>query len=225
MNRQWKAVRNIGGIALWGVFIIFCAIHRNEMTPEAIAASVSGNPWLAAAVLLAMFALKSVSVFFYAGILYAASGILFPLPIAVLVNLCGTAIMTTLPYCIGKRLGTNAVQTIVNKFPKVAILREMRGENDFWFSFLSRANGVLPSDVVSFYMGAIRLRLPQYLAGCLLGMLPTNLTFPLMGMNIRQPGSADFLTALSVQVIYSVISVTVFLLIRKRKRKADGGSE
>ena len=67
------------------------------MTPEAIAASVSGNPWLAAAVLLAMFALKSVSVFFYAGILYAASGILFPLPIAVLVNLCGTAIMTTLP--------------------------------------------------------------------------------------------------------------------------------
>ena len=195
------------------------------MTPEAIAASVSGNPWLAAAVLLAMFALKSVSVFFYAGILYAASGILFPLPIAVLVNLCGTAIMTTLPYCIGRRLGANAVQTVVNKFPKVAILREMRGENDFWFSFLSRANGVLPSDVVSFYMGAIRLRLPQYLAGCMLGMLPTNLTFPLMGMNIRQPGSAEFLTALSVQVIYSVISVAVFLLIRKRKRKTDGGSE
>ena len=187
------------------------------MTPEAIAASVSGNPWLAAAVLLAMFALKSVSVFFYAGILYAASGILFPLPIAVLVNLCGTAIMTTLPYCIGRRLGANAVQTV--------ILREMRGENDFCFSFLSRANGVLPSDVVSFYMGAIRLRLPQYLAGCLLGMLPTNLTFPLMGMNIRQPGSAEFLTALSVQVIYSVISVAVFLLIRKRKRKTDGGSE
>ena len=224
MNRSWKAVRNIGGIVLWSVLIIFCAIHRNEMTPEAIAASVSGNPWLAA-VLLAMFALKSVSVFFYAGILYAASGILFPLPIAVLVNLCGTAIMTTLPYCIGRRLGANAVQTVVNKFPKVAILREMRGENDFWFSFLSRANGVLPSDVVSFYMGAIRLRLPQYLAGCLLGMLPTNLTFPLMGMNIRQPGSAEFLTALSVQVIYSVISVAVFLLIRKRKRKTDGGSE
>lgn len=153
MNRSWKAVRNIGGIVLWSVLIIFCAIHRNEMTPEAIAASVSGNPWLAAAVLLAMFALKSVSVFFYAGILYAASGILFPLPIAVLVNLCGTAIMTTLPYCIGRRLGANAVQTVVNKFPKVAILREMRGENDFWFSFLSRANGVLPSDVVSFYMG------------------------------------------------------------------------
>ena len=65
MNRQWKAVRNIGGIALWGVFIIFCAIHRNEMTPEAIAASVSRNPWLAVVVLLAMFALKSVSVFFY----------------------------------------------------------------------------------------------------------------------------------------------------------------
>ena len=224
MNRSWKAVRNIGGIVLWSVLIIFCAIHRNEMTPEAIAASVSGNPWLAA-VLLAMFALKSVSVFFYAGILYAASGILFPLPIAVLVNLCGTAIMTTLQYCIGRRLGANAVQTVVNKFPKVAILREMRGENDFWFSFLSRANGVLPSDVVSFYMGAIRLRLPQYLAGCLLGMLPTNLTFPLMGMNIRQPGSAEFLTALSVQVIYSVISVAVFLLIRKRKRKTDGGSE
>lgn len=46
-----------------------------------------------------------------------------------------------------------------------------------------------------------------------------------MGMNIRQPGSAEFLTALSVQVIYSVISVAVFLLIRKRKRKTDGGSE
>ena len=140
-------------------------------------------------------------------------------------RLPATIRLTTLPYCIGRRLGANAVQTVVNKFPKVAILREMRGENDFWFSFLSRANGVLPSDVVSFYMGAIRLRLPQYLAWCLLGMLPTNLTFPLMGMNIRQPGSAEFLTALSVQVIYSVISVAVFLLIRMRKRKTDGGSE
>ena len=225
MNRLWKPVRIIGGVGLWLVFIVFCAIHRNDLTPEAIAASIAGNLWLAALILLVMFAMKSISVFFYSGILYAASGLLFPLPIAVMVNLCGTAIMTTLPYCIGKRLGTNAVQTIVNKFPKVAILREMRGENDFWFSFLSRANGVLPSDVVSFYMGAIHLRPPQYLAGCMLGMLPTNLTFPLMGMNIRQPGSADFLTALSVQVIYSVISVTVFLLIRKRKRKADGGSE
>ena len=223
MNRLWKPVRIIGGVGLWLVFIVFCAIHRNDLTPEAIAASIAGNLWLAALILLVMFAMKSISVFFYSGILYAASGLLFPLPIAVMVNLCGTAVMTTLPYWLGRRMGTRAAETFVRKFPKIAVLRTLRGNKDFLFSFLSRAIGVLPSNVVSFYMGSVHVRFPQYLAGCMLGMLPVNITFPLMGMNIRQPGSVEFLIALSVQVACSVISVAAYLLIRKHS--CDEGSE
>lgn len=63
--------------------------------------------------LWALFAVKSLSIFLYSGLLYAASGILFPLPVAIAVNIAGTAVMVSIPYWLGKRLGSQAVQYIL----------------------------------------------------------------------------------------------------------------
>ena len=145
--------------------------------------------------MLALFALKSLSIVIYSGLLYAANGILFPLPVAILLNLIGTVIMVSLPYQIGRRTGTSAVDEIRAKYPKAEAIHDLRAKNDFLFSFLVRMVR-LPSDVVSLYMGAVQVEYKEYLLGSLLGLLPHTITFPIMGMNIGEIHSPKFLIVL-----------------------------
>ena len=77
------------------------------------------NLVLAAFVLLLLFALKTLSVFFFSGILYTASGLIFDLPIAVLVNAMGLMVMISEGYFMGKTFGSNLVGTLAEKHPKV----------------------------------------------------------------------------------------------------------
>lgn len=56
------------------------------------------NSFLAALVLLVLFALKSLTVVIYAPLLYAASGLIFPLHAAIAINLLETIIMNSIPY-------------------------------------------------------------------------------------------------------------------------------
>lgn len=178
---------------------------------------VPENPVAAVAVMLLLFAVKSLSIVLYSGILYAASGILFPLAAAIAVNFTGTVVMVTIPYFIGGKLGSRAAGRIVKKYPKAAQIQEMRKKNDVFLVFLIRLIGILPCDIVSLYMGAVRIPYWKYLGGCLLGFLPSMVTFPVMGMNIKNPRSPAFLIALAVELLFMVGSFFVHSYVRKRR--------
>ena len=178
-SQQQKTLRTARNVVLgliWVGIIVICFLHRKELSAEEIARYTPGNPWLAGIVMLALFALKSLSIVIYSGVLYAANGILFPLPVAILLNLIGTVIMVTLPYQIGRRTGASAVDDIRAKYPKTEAIHSLRAKNDFLFSFLVRMVR-LPSDVASLYMGAVHVEYKKYLLGSLLGLLPHTITY------------------------------------------------
>ena len=137
---------------IWLAIIIVCLLHKDEFTLEGILTYTPQQPILAALLLLLLFAIKSLSIFLYSGLLYAASGILFPLPVAILVNLAGTAIMVSIPYYLGKKLGNQAVRYILHRWPKSAMLHNLRSSSDFFFVLIVRLLGILSADVVSAYM-------------------------------------------------------------------------
>lgn len=217
-NMPQKALRTARNIVLgliWVGIIAICFHHRKELSAEEIARYTPANPWLAAIVMLALFALKSLSIVIYSGLLYAANGILFPLPVAILLNLIGTVIMVSLPYQIGRRTGTSAVDEIRAKYPKAEAIHDLRAKNDFLFSFLVRMVR-LPSDVVSLYMGAVQVEYKKYLLGSLLGLLPHTITFPIMGMNIGEIHSPKFLISLSAEIAYILVTYAVYKRYRKK---------
>lgn len=88
---------------------------------------------LAVLVIWGLFALKSLSIVIYCGILYAASGLLFPLYISIPVSIVGTAIMTTVPFLLGRRYGIEKATALMEKYPKLKSIHEIRSENDFLF--------------------------------------------------------------------------------------------
>ena len=73
-----------GAAALWP--------FRHQLTAEAIAAFSPRQTVLAASFLVGLYALKSLSVCFPMSALTAAGGLLFPFPLALAVNLCGTGV-------------------------------------------------------------------------------------------------------------------------------------
>lgn len=60
--------------AVWLVIIVLCLLHREDFTLEGILTYSPRHPALAAALLLALFAVKSLSIFLYSGLLYATGG-------------------------------------------------------------------------------------------------------------------------------------------------------
>ena len=218
-QKTLHTARNVVLGLIWVGIIVILFIHRKELSAEGIARYTPKNPWLAAIVMLALFALKSLSIVIYSGLLYAANGILFPLPVAIVLNLIGTVIMVSLPYLIGKRTGASAVDEIRAKYPKAEAIHDLRAKNDFLFAFLVRM-ARLPSDVASLYMGAVHVEYKKYLLGSLLGMLPHTITYPIIGMSILYIRSPQFIISLCAEIAYILVTSAVYTLYRK-KNQAD----
>jgi len=210
--------RRIIALLLWLGLIILCFINREYISVESIAAYTPSNIWLAAAAVLGLFAVKSFSFFIYVGILYAACGVIFPLPVALLVNLCGTAIMVSLPYWLGQKAGEPMIDRIKANHPKVRELEQIRFGNEIFISAISRLVGIVPSDPVSMYMGAVRIHFFKYLLGSLVGFLPDIVAFSVMGLSVSEIRSPQFIIAAGGKITLTVISIIVMLIHRKKSK-------
>ena len=205
-------------ILVWAALLLFCLLNKDRFTVDGVLSYTPENAVLSAAFMMFLFALKSISVFIFSGILFAANGILFPLPAAILLNVLGAAVMVSLPYWLGRRLGGGVVGRIVEKYPKAAAFRQLQTGHELLFSFIARAVNILPSDIVSLYMGAMGISYRKYLPGRILGMLLSLITFPIMGMNIANPGSPTFLWSIGIQAAVSAVSIGGFWLVRRKKK-------
>ena len=217
-HKIWSLLSKLLGIALWAALIIVCIVNREKISTEGIVGLVPKDSWISALVLFCLFAVKSVSVFVYSGILYAASGILFSLPIAIIVNIIGTVIMVSIPYFIGRKAGAQLVEHMIEKKPKLAVIRDFPHKNDLAFSFWVRIVGCLPGDLVCMYSGASKLNYWRYLVGSVLGSMSAVISFAVMGMSADDITSPAFLISLGIEFSLMVVSV-VFGLIWNSKRK------
>ena len=123
-HKKLKVAQNTFAIVFWAAIVILCLIYKDQITVDNIVAYAPDNMFVAAVVMLMLFAVKSVLVFVYCGLLYAASGILFPVPIAILVNILGSLIMAAIPFWIGKRAGVKLVDGLLQNQPKFKFLKD-----------------------------------------------------------------------------------------------------
>lgn len=220
-NRSGWGKYKVVLVLAWCVVLLLCLLYRDRFTVDGVLSSAPQNAVPAAVFMLLLFALKSISVFVFSGILFAANGILFPLPAAILLNILGAGIMVSLPYWLGRRAGGDMIDRITEKYPKVSALRQLQTEHEFLLCLISRMVNVLPSDILSLYLGAVGIDYRKYLAGSILGMLLSLITFPILGMNLTDPRSPAFLISIGIQAAATAASISGYWLYRRKKR-ADG---
>ena len=205
-------------LCIWLVILGACFLCRDQFSVESVLRASPQNMLLAAVFMLLLFALKSLSVFIYCGVLFIASGIIFPLPAALLVSFLGAVVMVSLPYWLGRWMGGGLIDAIIRKYPKTAFLRQIQMENELFLSFITRIINILPSDILSLYMGASGIHYGKYLLGSISGMLLTIVTFPIIGSSITDPASPLFIASVVIQVVVTVVSITGYAIYLKKKQ-------
>lgn len=201
--------------------IWFLSSGRN-LSIEDVLSYTPEEPLLAAAFLWLAFAAKSMSLLFPVLILFAVGGLLFPLPVALLVNTVGIAVTLTLPYLIGRGAGDDLTEKLMVKYPKLAEVRAMRRRNSFFFAFAIRVIGVLPCDVVSLYLGNTRLPYLQYIAGGVLGFMPDLVCATVVGMKISDTSSPWFWISIALNIFICAASCLGYRAYRKKLKKESG---
>lgn len=208
-------VRTIPILAMIVCVAAFLFVGQS-LTRQDLADWLPQNRVLAALTLILLYTVKSLTVFFPLLTLYLLSGIIFPLPIAILVNVLGLIACDPLPYLIGKSLGSEFLERIRTKYPKLETLELLRRKGAFPFAVLARSAGMLPGDIVSVYFGCVHLNYPAYLAGSILGLAPGMVAATIFGSQIGNPGTPGFWLA---AITGAAIAILSFLACKRTLSK------
>ena len=196
----------------WAALIVFALFNRDKITADAILSFEPQNLWLAALMMMGLFALKTLSVVFYSGLLFTVSGMLFDLPLAIAVNIAGALVMLLEGYGIGRLGGRQLVEDLSEKYPKFAEFTGLKDARPFLFALLIRALKVVNYDLGSMYMGASGVSLLPYLGGSLTAILPEMVLFALAGSGISDMNAVP---AVWAAVIYVLMTVASGLILRQ----------
>lgn len=218
MKNKEKLLKYLPLAAMALIVVLFGATLR-KISMEDILNAVPDNMLLSVAAILALYAIKSVSIVFPLMVLYVSVGALFPVLPAILINAAGMLLCITIPFFIGRFSGREAVDKLVGKYPKAQKISDYSCENTVFFSYLLRIINLLPGDLVSMLLGASGMNYFAYGVGSMLGLVPVMIPAVLVGQNIDQPLSVAFLLPFGVIVLLSLASSIFYNRYRKRKQK------
>lgn len=208
-------------------FVIFCLIFvkARGMTYRDIVDFTPNNLWLAALVFVGLFVLRTPMLVFPPPILYIAVGFVFSsVPIAaILVSLIGTAACHPVPFYLGRFSGGGVADRLISKYPKVSKLDRLRTDNEFFFVYIIKLIGLIPSDVCGLIMGAWKFNFKKYYFASMIGSLPHLLVYTILGVGVS--GDANLFKSPLLYVLISAIVVmaAVSIVIYKKymKKRAD----
>ena len=209
-KRKLQKIIKYGALAIWAILILLVVVNRNKITADLIIHYTPSNLFLAAVVMLLLFALKTMSVFFYSGILYTVSGLIFPLPAAMLVNALGLVVMISEGYLNGRFLGSDLVGTVSEKYPKIVPILKLEDKRPFLFTLLLRMMKIINFDMGSMYMGATRAAFVPYAGASFLTVVPELILFAVVGKGISDLSAGNVFVAV---IIYAAITIASMLLI------------
>lgn len=165
--------------------------------------------------LLAIYFAKGIIMIIPIQALYLAGGALTGNFFSALaLNAAGVCLCLSSGYALGRVVNSSVLNKLSQKYEKLRELNRFHGENAMFFSYMVRMVGILPCDIVSLYCGAKKIPYPQYLAGSLAGMMPGIILTGMMGANIHNPRSPQFILALVLQILVSLFSILIYKKIK-----------
>ena len=218
--------RKLIGLGFYVCLGALCLSNRDKLTLDAIISYTPEDPALAVAVMLALFTLKGSTAVINGGMLYAACGIMFPLPTALVVGAAGTAIMTTIPFFVGRNAVAETMDTMAQKYKKLELIMDAPRHNEMLFTFLVRFLGILPCEPMGMYLGACGLHYGRYMAGTMLGIAPAITAYSMMGEYVSDPLSPRFIAAICIQAGTTLCTpIIIFVKKRKVRKNQENGME
>ena len=211
-------ISTVTALAVWAVLMVLLFRNMGSVSLHELLTYQPEKPVLAALSMLLLFALKSMDAVIHCGVLFAATGLMLPLPYAFAVNMLGVVLMSVIPYFVGIQLGTDAADSLRQKHPRLREAESFQTRHAVLVSALLRAIG-LPTNITGVYLGAIQFEFLPYLEGSALGMLPILIFFTLIGTSADDVHSPLFIVSVIGQIVLTIASALIYAILRKRDQE------
>lgn len=169
--------------------------------------SASGSLGIAIASILGIYLLKAIVFVVPASLVYIAVGLALPTFIAIPVNIAGILLEVCVTYLLGMMLGGNIVTNKLKKVKYGDKIFALHEKNKLSAIFAIRVLPVFPIDIVSLFLGAVKMKFVPYLLISLAGILPRVILFTILG-----DGLYDYIPMQQLMVIAAVL-VPVALVV------------
>lgn len=177
--------------------------------------AVEHNKALAAAVIIALYAVKGVACIPYAAILVGCA-LIFELPMAILINVVGTVLCISISYLVGRFSKGLTFDGMMEKYPKFK--RYFTNAQNYSFTFVFAVHTLhLSMEVQGVLFGLLRTRYLPYIAGSMTALIPSMLWFTVIGDEFDLSSPA-FWILIAVDIVTMAVG-----LIYAKKNIIDGG--
>jgi len=194
--------------------------NMDKLTVEEIIDFTPKSTVLFILVMLSFFALKSISVLMPNPVLMAVLGKVLNIPLALTVSVVGYAICVSIPYFIGRYSGAEKAEQLRQKYKGLRWLDTVQKKNVFFINLLTRQLIFLPCDVISLYMGSMKMKYLPYLLGSVIGYFPNIFIYVVFGNEVKQPGSPLLIGSIIFSVVLSSFAIGYYIVnVRKESKK------
>ena len=163
--------------------------------------------------------------FYPLSLLCAITSTVFPAYFSIPINLAGLTILFSLRYYWGKRVGSDAIQSILKKNITIRTVIENDGRGNPWLLAVFRLIPSIPPNPVSKLYGAMGFKYKDFIILSLLGFAPQLISYTFIGRNVFDPLSAAFLVPfilLFILISISTFALSKILKIQYRRKSANG---
>lgn len=178
-------------------------------------------------VILFLYVFKSIFPiqFYPLSLLCAMTSTVFPAYFSLPVNVVGLSAFFSIRYYWGRRVGSDAIQSILKRNITIRTVIENDGKGNPWLLAVFRLIPSIPPNPVSKLYGAMGFKYRDYIILSLLGFAPQLITYTFIGRNVFNPLSAAFLVPFIL--LFILISISTFALSKilkiQYRRKSENG--
>ena len=167
--------------------------------------------------IILLFLFKSFVPIIPFSVLFVTSGMVFEEITAFIINLLGVIVLCTSKFLWGKQKGGGGAHKLANRSQTVYKFMDFGGKGNKWMLALMRFVPFFPVNTVSRAYGGTEMKLSRYLLYSMLGFMPRLILWSIIGFNIFDPFTVQFMAPIIILLIISGISLLLLNVLLERK--------
>ncbi len=211
-----KMKKFIGAVAVLFVAALFVIVLWNgKFLVGALLSYAEDNRSIIVTILLALFVVKGCSGLLLYSVLVFATGLMLPLPWAIVVNVVGTIICFSISYLLGRRMENERLEEMFHRHPKLAKYIRGNGTGKQLVCFSLRMAGI-SAEATGIVYGLMRTSYSEYIWPSLMGVAPGMLCVTVAGW-LRDVHSPWFWILQGTNLLF--VPLGIWVLTRKGSRE------
>jgi uncharacterized membrane protein YdjX (TVP38/TMEM64 family) len=162
---------------------------------------------------------------FIASFMSAAAGLLFGVFTGTILSITAATLSGLIPFYLARSLGREWVEGRIKNQQLHRAYEKSTGRGGFMFVLLMRLVPVLPWEVQNYVAGLTKVKIPEFLLGTVIGIIPGSFALNFLGDSISDPTSWEFLLAIGLNVIACLIPAGVLLIKRRIQNQREEESK